>query len=118
MAKIPVMPVGGESGGVVCGTYVGNTDSGDQYSREISLGFTPRAVLLFSVALNRLYNAGYNVSNFVPILEGSPVAYYLNTNCYEMLYITAGGFYLSHSNTAADGNWNKRNQTYYYIAFH
>lgn len=44
MAKIPVAPVGGESGGVVVGTYTGDGTVG----RIIDLGFTPKAVIIAS----------------------------------------------------------------------
>ena len=116
MAKIPVMPVGGESGGVVFGTYTGNGAS----SRNVPLGFRPKAVLVFLCDGSANYgNNGYGGYYGGLALDGYPCKTRPNSLGQSSLIISIyqSGFTVYFTDGNGTVQTNISNWLYYYIAF-
>lgn len=114
MAKIPVMPMGGESGGVVFGTYTGS-GTGTQL---IDLGFQPKAVLVFRCDGSVNYgNNGYGGYYGGLALDSKSCGTYYNSQSSTVISIHQSGFVVYYE----DGNnrpaTNMPNWIYCYIAF-
>ena len=108
MAKIPVVPVGGESGGFVFGQYTGN----NQPVRKIHLGFRAKAVFVFE-------EGGPSVSGRTGLaLDGYPCCVY---NGKPIIRIEDDGFnvYLEESGGSSNYGGPSAPYTvkYNYIAF-
>lgn len=115
MAKIPVMPVGGESGGVVFGTYTGNGST----SRNVPLGFRPKAVLVFRRDGSVNYgNNGYGGYYGGLALDGYPCkTYYNDSQSQTVVSIYQSGFTVYYQDGNSQPETNSPNWMYYYIAF-
>lgn len=114
MAKIPVMPVGGESGGVVFGRYTGNGATG----RSIPLGFRPKAVLVFRCDGSVNYgNNGYGGFYGGLALDGYPCQTRYDGQANTVLAISPSGFSVYYLDGNGLPGTNCPNWLYYYIAF-
>ena len=119
MAKIPVMPVGGESGGVVCGSYTGEAN-GDKRkgSKTVPLGCTPKALVLIPDNGNRVSGLSYMEHRELLILEqGKTVSFGENTSSAETVGCLGDCLALTWDMGYGSVYWSSGGQRYFYIAF-
>ena len=100
-----------------CEIYFGSYTGDGTQNRVISLGFTPKAVLLLTNTGMTYYDRHYYGGL---AFDGSPVTVLINQTDYDVLKIVENGFqvtdyYYPNSYTGAESNSN--GDTYFYLAF-
>lgn len=94
-------------GGVVIGSY-----TGDFNERTISLGFTPRALVI-----GIQNGAAFETTNNIPSIVVTQDAPFSDSSHLPWVEIVDGGFKLYSNDSTARRTLYNRNYTYNYIAF-
>lgn len=105
---------GGE-GKTVFGTFTGDGTR----NRKIDLGFTPRAVLVFSEnGFTGYYEQNGHYDYYGGLaLEGHPIVF-KNTDAYQLVAVTDGGFTVDYYNGTSNHCYvNQSNELRFYVAW-
>ncbi|MDR3767420.1 MAG: hypothetical protein Q3Y08_10375 [Butyricicoccus sp.] len=100
-----------------CEAYFGTYTGDGTENRVISLGFTPKAVLLLKADGRTYYDRHYYGGL---AFTDNPVTVSISQSNYDVVKIVANGFqvtYYYHPNSSSGAESNASGETYFYLAF-